>query len=142
LKIKILIISIVLIISIIGFSFYSNDKKSDKPIFHVTLANSSLYKNGIYSNSFLIDQGEFLLKFVPNGDSPKLLTIKLKGKSFNFSENFQLNGTLHQTSISEYYTWNYSGEKKILISEQQQLSIEINPNGNETGPVSVFIDRM
>ncbi|MBA4438136.1 MAG: hypothetical protein H2B06_04765, partial [Nitrosopumilaceae archaeon] len=46
---------------------------------------------------------------------------------------------LHQTGISEYYTWEYLGQKEITVSENQQLIIIINPNGNVMGSVSVDI---
>ena len=64
-----------------------------------------------------------------------------KELDFLFSENFKLNGTLHETGISEYYTWDYDGEKSMVVLEQQQVSIQINPNGNVKGSVSVYIDR-
>ncbi len=41
--------------------------------------------------------------------------------------------------MSEYYTWDYDGQKAISILVQQVIAIEINPNGNELGPVSVDI---
>lgn len=103
------------------------------------MADPDLYKNGVYSNTFTLNNGDYTFKFVPNGDSPQSLTILLKGEDFTFSENFKLKGTLHQTGISEYYTWNYVGQKTISIPSQQLISIEINPNGNELGPVSVDI---
>jgi len=136
---KIIIIPMVLIIVVIGLSFNQSDKKSSNVIFHVTLADPDLYKNGIYSNSFTVNKGNYIFKFVPNGDSPQSLTISLKGKDYDFSENFKLKGTLHQTGMSEYYTWDYDGQKLISISTQQMISIEINPNGNELGSVSVDI---
>ena len=136
---KILIIPIVLIIIVIVLSFNQVDKKNINIIFHITLADPDLYKNGIYSNTFTMNKGDYLFKFIPNGDSPQSLTILLKGENYNFSENFKLNGTLHQTGISEYYTWDYDGQKTISIPIQQMITIEINPNGNELGPVSVDI---
>lgn len=136
---KIIIISIVLIIVVIGLSISQDDKKNSNVVFHVTLANPDLYKNGVYSNTFTLNNGDYTFKFVPNGDSPQSLTILLKGEDFTFSENFKLKGTLHQTGISEYYTWDYDGQKTISIPSQQLISIEINPNGNELGPVSVDI---
>jgi hypothetical protein len=136
---KIIIISLVLIIVVIGLSFNQSDKKNSNVVFHVTLADPDLYKNGIYSNSFTVNKGNYIFKFVPNGDSPQSLTISLKGKEYDFSENFKLKGTLHQTGMSEYYTWDYDGQKSISISTQQMISIEINPNGNELGSVSVDI---
>jgi len=86
-----------------------------------------------------VNKGDYLFKFVPNGDSPQSLTILLKGENYDFFENFKLKGTLHQTGISEYYTWDYEGQKAISIPVQQMILIEINPNGNELGPVSVDI---
>ncbi|HSB82924.1 MAG TPA: hypothetical protein VLD64_00360 [Nitrosarchaeum sp.] len=138
---KIIIISIVLIIVAIGLLFNHNDDKNSNIVFHVTLADPNLYKNGIYSNTFTTDNGSYLFKFVPNGDSPQLLTIVLKGKNYDFSENFKLKGTLHKTGVSEYYTWDYDGQKEFSIPNQQTMIIEINPNGNELGSVSVDIIR-
>ena len=134
---KIIIISLVLIIAVIGLLFNPSDKKNNDVIFHVTLADPDLYKNGIYSNSFTVDKGDYIFKFVPNGDSPRSLTILLKGENYEFSENFKLKGILHQTGMSEYYTWDYDGQKTISIPSQQLITIEINPNGNELGSVSV-----
>ena len=136
---KILIIPVVLIIVVIVLSFNQVDKKNINIIFHITLADPDLYKNGIYSNTFTMNKGDYLFKFIPNGDSPQSLTILLKGENYDFSENFKLKGTLHQTGISEYYTWDYDGQKTISIPIQQVITIEINPNGNELGPVSVEI---
>ena len=136
---KILIIPVVLIIIVLVLSFNQVDKKNINVVFHITLADPNLYKNGIYSNTFTMNKGDYLFKFVPNGDSPQSLTILLKGEDYDFSENFKLKGTLHQTGISEYYTWDYDGQKTISIPIQQVITIEINPNGNELGPISVDI---
>lgn len=136
---KIIIIPVILIIILIGLSFYPSEKINDDAVFHVTLADPSLYKNGIYSSTFMINEGEYTLKFVLNGDSPQHLNILLRGEDYYFSENFKLIGTLHQTGISKYYTWDYDGHKEISISIGQIMIIEINPNGNELGSVSVDI---
>ena len=108
-------------------------------VFHVTLADPKMYKDGIFSTDLSLDEGNYSFRFVPNGDSPKSLSISLKGDKFDFSENFKLVGTLHETSISEYYTWDYDGQKSINILEKQTIRIEINPNGNFLGSVSVDI---
>jgi hypothetical protein len=136
---KIFIFGIVLVIIVIGLLFNQDVKKGSNVVFHVTLADPDLYKNGIYSNTFIVDKGEYLFKFVSNGDSPQSLIILLKGENYDFSENFKLKGTLHQTGMSEYYTWDYDGQKAISISTSQKITIEINPNGNELGSVSVDI---
>jgi len=136
---KIIIIPIVLIIIAMGLLVNQDDNKDSNVVFHATLADPNLYKNGIYYNTFTVDKGNYLFRFVPNGDSPQDLTILLKGEDYNFSENFKLKGILHQTGISEYYTWDYNGQKAISFPVQQTVTIEINPNGNELGPVSVDI---
>lgn len=139
---KIVIICLILILVVFSLSFNHNDKKITNIVFHVTLADPNLYKNGIYTNYFTIEGGDYLFKFVPNGDSPKILTITIKGENYMFSENFKLIGTLHQfkeSSTVEYFTWDYDGQKVFSIPNQQVINIEINPNGNELGPVSVDI---
>ena len=137
---KIIIIPIILIIviGIIGFSSDESDEENST-IFHVTLADPNLYVNGEYIDSFTIQKGDYIFRFVPNGSSPKVLSITLNGNTFDFSEDFELVGTPHQAGISEYFTWNYAGEKKISISEMQEISIVINPNGETMGSVSVDI---
>ena len=88
---------------------------------------------------FTLEKGEYFFKFVPNGSSPEVLSITLNGETINFSENFQLVGTPHQTGISEYFTWEYNGQKNILNPEMQEISITIDPNGETLGSVSVYI---
>ena len=136
---KIIIIPIVIIIGIFAAMSLEPSEKVDDEIFHVTLADPQLYENGIYSDSFLISEGEYHFRFVPNGSSPETLSISLNGAELDFSEDFKLKNTLHQTGISEYYTWEYLGQKEITVSENQQVIIIINPNGNVMGSVSVSI---
>ena len=136
---KIIIIPIVIIIGIFAAMSLEPSEKVDDEIFHVTLADPQLYENGIYSDSFLISEGEYYFRFVPNGSSPETLSISLNGSELDFSEDFKLENTLHQTGISEYYTWEYLGQKEITVSENQQVIIIINPNGNVMGSVSVDI---
>ena len=137
---KIVIISILLIITIFVVIFsVEPSEKNDNVIFHVTLADPNLYANGIYTDAFSINEGEYSFRFVPNGSSPEILSITLNGENFDFSEDFTLESTSHQTGTSEYFTWEYSGQKTIWIAEMQEISIIINPNGNVMGSVSVDI---
>jgi len=137
---KIIIISTVVILAIVLVSFSSN-KTSEKNniLFHVTLADPNLYINDVYTEKFTLEKGEYLIRFVPNGSSPKILSITLSGDTFDYSEDFKLIGTPHQTRISEYFTWDYDGQKNIIISEMQEFSITINPNRETLGSVSVDI---
>lgn len=134
------IVAIILVVLVLGNQSNNEIKKEDSS-FHVTLANPNQYQDGTYSSKFILDKGDYLFTFVPNGDSPKNLEIKLKGENFEFSEDFKLNGTLHDTGISKYYTWNYNGEKSFQLSSTKEILIQINPNGNIMGSVSVDIIR-
>jgi len=137
---KIIVLPVVVVIGIILVNFVSDQSiEKNNVVFHVTLADPILYSNGVYTDEFFIDAGQYLFRFVPNGSSPEILSITLNGKSFDFSEDFRLENTLHQTGISEYFTWKYVGQEKILISEKQEISIMINPNGKTMGSVSVDI---
>ena len=137
---KIIIIPIVVILAIIVMSFSSNEtSKNNNIVFHVTLADPDLYINGVYTKEFILEKGEYFFRFVPNGSSPKILSITLNGNTFDYSEDFDLIGTPHQTGISEYFTWDYDGQKNIINLEMQKVSITINPNGETIGSVSVDI---
>ena len=137
---KIVIISILLIITIFVVIFsVEPSEKNDYVVFHVTLADPNLYVNGIYTDEFSINEGEYSFRFVPNGSSPEILSITLNGENFDFSEDFTLESTSHQTGTSEYFTWEYEGQKIIKIAKMQEISIIINPNGNVMGSISVDI---
>lgn len=133
------IIVMAAIISISSILFISNDKKENTKIFHVRLADSKLYEDGVFSDTFSIKNGTYKFRFVSSGDSPKVLTVTLKGDSFSFSEDFKLNGTLKEPGT--YYTWKYIGQDKIQIQDEQNMQIIINPHGNTLGPVSVFLEK-
>jgi hypothetical protein len=137
---KIIVIPIValIVIFVVNFSLEQPEREVNT-VFHVTLADPNLYSNGVYSDSFVLDEGQYSFRFVPNGSSPEILSISLNGESFNFIEDFKLESTSHQTGISEYFTWKYTGKEILEISEKQEISITINPNGKIMGSVSVYI---
>jgi hypothetical protein len=129
----------VIIVTFVVIFSLDPSEKNGSVVFHVTLANPNLYTNEVYTESVTINEGEYSFRFVPNGSSPEILSITLNGENFDFSEDFKLESTSHQTGTSEYFTWKYDGQKIILISEMQEISIIINPNGNILGSVSVDI---
>jgi len=133
------IIAVVIIATAIAVSLQPQNQTSST--YHVTLADPKLYNNGTFTDNFKIQKGTYQFNFVPNGDSPQNLSISLKGNSFSYSENFSLNGTLHNTGISSYYTWDYLGSKVIEIPQDQEIQIKINPYGNLLGSVSVDLNR-
>ena len=136
-----MIIPIIVAIAGLIFINISEDDSGESDIaFHVTLANPDQYQNGVYSETIQVKNGEYRFDFVPNGDSPEKLTISLLGETSSYTENFSLKGTLHETGISEYYTWEYVSDNENQITlESEKLEIQINPNGNVLGPVSISL---
>ena len=138
---KIVIIPIIVIIGLIvtdwitGFS--DQKEKNNDIVFHITLANPELYTNGVYTNKFSIEPGTYFFRFVPNGSSPEILSIKLTSQNYEFVENYTLIGTPHESETAKYFTWMYEGNEIITIDSFQEISISINPNGNVNGSVSV-----
>ena len=137
-------IVIMVIIPILGFvafdwitGFSDQNEIINEDIFHITLADPELYANGVYSEKFLIEPGTYFFRFVPNGSSPEILSIKLIGQNYTFEENFELVGIPHESQTAKYFTWKYVGNEKIIIDSSQEISISIDPNGNVKGSVSV-----
>ena len=140
-KKKIVIGIIVIIVGFVGFDwitgFSDQKEKNNDIVFHITLANPELYTNGVYTDEFSIEPGTYFFRFVPNGSSPEILSIKLIGQNYAFEENFELVGIPHESETAKYFTWKYDGNEKIIIDSSQEISISINPNGNVKGSVSV-----
>jgi hypothetical protein len=138
---KIVIIPIIVIIGLIAIDwitgFSDQKEKNNDIVFHITLANPELYTNGVYNNEFSIEPGIYFFRFVPNGSSPEILSIKLTSQNYEFVENYTLIGTPHESETAKYFTWEYQGKGEIIIESSKQISININPNGNVNGSVSV-----
>ena len=133
-------ILIIVIVAILGVSISMNsEEKNDNVVFHITLADPELYTNGIYTSNFTIESGTYFFRFVPNGSSPEILSIKLSGQNYSFIENFNLKGIPHESETSKYFTWEYEGVKNITIDSMEEITIIINPNGNVMGSVSIDI---
>jgi len=133
-------ILIILIVAILGVSISMNsEEKDDNVVFHITLADPELYTNGVYTDKFSIDPGTYFFRFVPNGSSPEILSIKLSGQNYSFIENFNLKGIPHESETSKYFTWEYEGVKNITIDSMEEVTIIINPNDNVMGSVSIDI---
>ena len=130
----------IVIVAILGVSISMNsEEKNDNVVFHITLADPELYTNGIYTSNFTIESGTYFFRFVPNGSSPEILSIKLSGQNYTFIENFNLKGIPHESETSKYFTWKYEGVKNITIDSMEEITIIINPNGNVMGSVSIDI---
>ena len=130
----------IVIVAILGVSISMNsEEKNDNVVFHITLADPELYTNGGYTDKFSIDPGTYFFRFVPNGSSPEILSIKLSGQNYSFIENFNLKGIPHESETSKYFTWEYEGVKNITIDSIEEITIIINPNDNVMGSVSIDI---
>jgi len=141
LKISGAIAAVIGIVILIGFfGLYFDVNKTDD-VFHITLADPAMYENGVFTDSFEIEEGSYQFEFVPNGDSPQTLTISLSGPNYYYIEKFVLNSEFHETGISQYYTWSYIGDKSTIEISSQQVQITINPHENYNGPVSVFLKK-
>ena len=107
--------------------------------------------NHRYSPITLERKVPYKFDFVPMGDSPERLKISVGGKGSGvevFSEMLYLEGTLMDTGISEYYTWDYTGNKNFEISYQQcpnqktcNYDITVERYGNLKGSVSISLSR-
>ena len=85
------------------------------------------------------------------GDSPKWLEISVvwSGQGVQvFSEMLYLEGTLVDTGISEYYTWDYVGNKNFEISFKQcpnqktcNYDIIVERHGNLKGSVTISLSQ-
>ena len=107
--------------------------------------------NHRYSPITLERKVPYKFDFVPMGDSPERLKISVGGKGSEvevFSEMLYLEGMLMGTGISEYYTWDYTGNKNFEISYQQcpnqktcNYDITVERYGNLKGSVSISLSR-
>ncbi|MGI0008305.1 MAG: hypothetical protein ACRD92_01650 [Nitrosopumilaceae archaeon] len=137
---KIISIVIIAVVVIISISVLSSEKKPEKTaVYHIMLADPKIYNNGIFTDTFQIQNGSYQFRFVSHGQSPQTLSITLNSPKFSFSEDFKLEGIPRDTGISTYYTWDYLGVKEIIVTENQQLEIVINPHGNILDTVSVYL---
>lgn len=140
-KTKIVALVLIALVVIIAIAVSSGPRQTNAA-FHVTLADPSLYSNGVFVKSFEILPGKYQFNFVPNGDSPQKLSISLIGDNFSWNEEFELEGTPNKTGMSEYYTWDYIGQKFVVIEEAQKIEITIDPHQNLLGPVSVQLFKI
>ena len=138
------------VIAVVVFGSPKDNIQDSDYAYHVNLSESKYGENGIYEESFEIgDQScqrfcDYKFRFVPNGDSPQKLSIKLLTESgvVLMDNHFELEGTLIDNGISSWYTWDYlSNDNMLKIDESQQVKIFVNPNGNLKGSVSISLSR-
>ena len=107
--------------------------------------------NHRYEHITLERKVPYEFRFVPMGDSPERLKISVGVKGHGvevFSELLYLEGALVDTGISEYYTWDYVGNKNFEISFEQcpnqktcNYDITVERYGNLKGSVTISLSR-
>ncbi len=124
-----------------------NEKDSDSEVWNTRIAGPEFDDifNHKYSPITLERKVPYEFDFVPMGDSPERLKISVGDV---FSEMFILEGTLVDTGISEYYTWDYIGNKNFEISYQQcpnqktcNYDIIVERYGNLKGSVTISLSQ-
>ena len=167
------IIGGIILVAIIGVVYAGAQINPDNPeneevVFHVTLADPSQYTCNPqviaytcddqwreYRHSEILEKGEYMFRFVANGDSPEVLTVRIETSDYfttfrGFEETFTLKGMPHESETSLYYTWSYDGLKRFKITSDDMgdgrdsgyFAIRINPNENLMGPVSVDLIKL
>ena len=135
------------VIAVVVFSSPKDNVQDSDHVYHVNLSEAKYGEIGVYEELFEIGDVDcqrfcdYKFRFVPNGDSPQTLSISISGFNTSFSEDFQLVGTSVETDISQYYTWDYDGQKIFQVSGLENVKIVINPHENTKGTVSVYINQ-
>ena len=135
------------VIAVVVFSSPKDNVQDSDYAYHVNLSESKYVEIVFYEESFEIGDVDcqrfcdYKFRFVPNGDSPQTLSISISGYNTSFSEDFQLVGTLVETDISQYYTWDYDGQKIFQVSGLEKVKIVIDPHGNTKGTDSVYLKQ-
>ena len=130
-----------------------NEKDSNSEVWSTRIAGPAFDDtwNHKYSPITLERKIPYEFDFVPMGDSPERLKISVvwSGQGVHvFSEMFILEGTLVDTGISEYYTWDYTGNKNFEISYEQcpnqktcNYDIIVERYGNLKGSVTISLSQ-
>ena len=130
-----------------------NEKSPDSEVWNTRIAGPEFdnISNHRYEPIALERKVPYEFHFVPMGDSPERLKISVvwSGQGVQvFSEMLYLEGTLVDTGISEYYTWDYVGNKNFEVSFEQcpnqktcNYDITVERYGNLKGSVTISLSR-
>ena len=151
-------IILVVIIGVVSVGAQINpDNPENGEVWSIRMASPEWHDRQTVSVSLPnLEEGTYKLGFVPMGDSPKKIRIDIKVRSTGsdfagtgwgslFSEKFILKGTLIDTGVSKYYTWEYVGDKYVYIPEVEReadYEITISRSGNLKGSVSIQLIPM
>ena len=152
------IIGGIILAAIIGVVFVGAQINPDNPengeVWSIRIAGPGFdnISDHVYGPITLEREVPYEFHFVPMGDSPERLVISVVQKQMGlatiFSEWFVLEGTLVDTGISEYYTWDYVGNKNFEISFDQcpnqktcNYDITVERYGNLKGSVTISLSQ-
>ena len=152
------IIGGIVLVAIIGVVYAGAQINPDNPengeVWHIRMAGPEWDdRQTVRASLPNLEEGTYKIEFVPMGDSPSKIRIDIKARSAGsdfagitwssiFSEKFVLKGTPVDTGISEYYTWEYIGQKYVYIPEVEReadYEIIITRSGNLKGSVSISL---
>ena len=122
-----------------------NEKLPDGQVWQIRISGPEFHDLPVFGSEIgVLGVGTYEIGFVPMGDSPKYLSIRITEKNGDqiFHEDFTLQRTLIDTGISQYYTWEYLGEKFMPISEKSEYDITIKREGNLKGSVSISLTKL
>ena len=155
------IIGGIVLVAIIGVVFVGAEINPDNPengeVWSIRIAGPGFdnISDHVYGPITLEREVPYEFHFVPMGDSPERLVISVVQKQMGlatiFSEWFVLEGTLVDTGISQYYTWDYTGpwcgQKFCQIEYLQcrektcEYDIIVKRYGNLKGSVTISLSR-
>ena len=130
-----------------------NEKSQNSEVWHTRIAGPEYadISNHRYAPITLERKVPYEFHFVSMGDSPERLKISVGGKGHGvevFSELLYLEGTLVDTGISEYYIWDYVGNKNFEVSFEQcpnqkicNYDITVERYGNLKGSVTISLSQ-
>ena len=152
------IIGGIILAAIVGVIFVGAQINPDNPeneeVWSIRMASPEWHdRQTVRASLPNLEEGTYKIGFVPMGDSPSKVRIDIKVRSAEFSstdgglvfsEEFVLKGTLVDTGISKYYTWEYVGQKYVYIPEvegEANYEITIKRSGNLKGSVTISLSR-
>jgi hypothetical protein len=146
----------IILVVILGMILAGSQINPDNPenevvssqVWNVRIAGPMFHDLETYDASLgSLDKGTYQIGFVPMGDSPTKITIKIRDSVGNefFFEEFYLERNLVDTGISKYYTWEYIGQKYVQIpksGDDEDYQITVERIGNLEGSVSISLEKV
>jgi len=130
----------------------NEEKRADSEIWNFRFSGEEFHDISKHTfDGITLEKGiPYKFEFVPMGDSPKQIKLRLGP----YSEVLYLERELVDTGISKYYTWDYSGNKYLEIFErdcnpgdpyhgsnacEDTYTLQVERFGNLKGSVSISL---